>query len=73
MVYNKGMNEVKESRIHLRGLASASPEKRAQIAAMGGRKAHELGKAHKFTSEQAREAGRKGGLSNKNEVPTVNE
>lgn len=43
------------------GFASMSPEKKREIAAMGGKKAHELGVAHKFTSEEAQEAGRKGG------------
>jgi len=36
-------------------------EKQRQIASMGGRAAHEKGTAHEFTSEEAREAGRKGG------------
>ncbi|WP_343743352.1 KGG domain-containing protein [Herbaspirillum huttiense] len=44
-----------------RGFAVMSPEKRKQIASMGGRHAHALGKAHQFTQEEAREAGRKGG------------
>ena len=33
----------------------------ARLAAEGGRAAHESGHAHEFTSEEAREAGRKGG------------
>lgn len=37
------------------------PEKQKEIASKGGRAAHEKGTAHKFTSEEAREAGRKGG------------
>ena len=32
-----------------------------EIARKGGRAAHEKGKAHEFTSEEARAAGRKGG------------
>lgn len=32
-----------------------------EIAGRGGRKAHELGTAHEFTSEEARVCGRKGG------------
>jgi general stress protein YciG len=32
-----------------------------QIASAGGRAAHEKGTAHEFTSEEARNAGRKGG------------
>lgn len=37
------------------------PEKHREIARKGGRKAHELGTAHKFTPETARKAGKKGG------------
>lgn len=44
-----------------RGFASMDPEKQKEIASKGGRAAHEKGTAHKFTSEEAREAGRKGG------------
>lgn len=40
-----------------------TPERRREIAGMGGRKAHELGKAHQYTLEQAREAGRLGGVA----------
>ena len=32
-----------------------------EIARMGGRASHEKGKAHQFTSDEARAAGRKGG------------
>lgn len=46
-----------------RGFASMDPAKRAQIAAEGGRAAHREGRAHKFSSAEAREAGRKGGLT----------
>ena len=44
-----------------RGFAVMDRAKQREIASQGGRVAHELGKAHKFTSEEAREAGRKGG------------
>ncbi len=44
-----------------RGFAVMDRERQREIASQGGRVAHELGKAHKFTSEEAREAGRKGG------------
>jgi uncharacterized protein len=44
-----------------RGLASMDEEKQREIASEGGRAAHEKGTAHEFTSEEAREAGRKGG------------
>jgi hypothetical protein len=44
-----------------RGFASMDPEKQREIASKGGKAAHETGAAHEFTSEEAREAGRKGG------------
>jgi uncharacterized protein len=44
-----------------RGFASMSPEKQREIASRGGKAAHSKGTAHEFTSEEAREAGRKGG------------
>lgn len=44
-----------------RGFASMDPEKQREIASEGGKAAHEKGTAHEFTSEEAREAGRKGG------------
>jgi general stress protein YciG len=47
----------------LRGFASMDKEQRRLIASKGGKAAHRLGRAHKYTSEQARAAGRKGGIS----------
>lgn len=44
-----------------RGFASMDPEKQRDIASKGGKAAHEKGTAHEFDSEEAREAGRKGG------------
>lgn len=44
-----------------RGFASMDPDKQREIASKGGKAAHESGNAHEFTSEEAREAGRKGG------------
>lgn len=44
------------------GFAALTPEQRKEISARGGRAAHALGKAHRFSSEEAKEAGRKGGL-----------
>jgi len=37
------------------------PGKQKEIASKGGRAAHERGTAHEFTSDEARQAGRKGG------------
>ena len=46
-----------------RGFASMSPKKLCEITSKGGKAAHAKGTAHKFTSEEAREAGRKGGAA----------
>jgi general stress protein YciG len=45
-----------------RGFASMDPDKQKVIASKGGRAAHAKGTAHEFTPEEAREAGRKGGM-----------
>jgi hypothetical protein len=42
-----------------RGFAVLSPEKKREIASMGGKAAHQHGRAHRFTSEEARAAGKK--------------
>ena len=44
-----------------RGFALLSRVKRREIASRAGRTAHRRGTAHEWTSEEAREAGRKGG------------
>jgi len=44
-----------------RGFAGMDPNRQREIASEGGKAAHEKGTAHEFTSEEAREAGRKGG------------
>jgi general stress protein YciG len=46
-----------------RGFAAMDKDRQRQIASAGGRAAHECGNAHEFTSEEARSAGRKGGMS----------
>lgn len=43
------------------GFAAMAPEKRREIASRGGRAAHAAGRAHEFTPEEARWAGRLGG------------
>lgn len=62
-VFNQGskMEQVKAKQ--KRGFASMDPAMVKKIASMGGQAAHEQGVAHKWNSEQAREAGRKGGLA----------
>lgn len=44
-----------------RGFASMDPEVQKKIASKGGRAAHEQGRAHTWSSDEARMAGRKGG------------
>jgi len=46
-----------------RGFASMDRVKQKEIASKGGKAAHEKGTAHEWTSEEAREAGRKGGMA----------
>lgn len=46
-----------------RGFASMDPARVREIASMGGKRAHEVGTAHEFTSDEAREAGRLGGYA----------
>lgn len=47
----------------LRGFAIISPERQREIARMGGKAAHEQGKAHEWTPEEAAQAGKKGGAT----------
>ena len=46
-----------------RGFASMDRVKQREIASKGGKAAHQKGTAHEWTSEEAREAGRKGGMA----------
>ena len=46
-----------------RGFASMDRTKQREIASKGGKAAHQKGTAHEWTSEEAREAGRKGGMA----------
>ncbi len=55
------MNDRDKAKARGRGFASMDAEKQRSIASLGGRAAHRLGTAHEFSSEEAREAGRKGG------------
>jgi general stress protein YciG len=60
MPSNKGKDEDNKDTSQ-RGFASMDEEKQREIASKGGKAAHEKGTAHEFDSEEAREAGRKGG------------
>jgi general stress protein YciG len=46
-----------------RGFAAMDPKLVSELATRGGKAAHRAGTAHEFTSEEARIAGRKGGLA----------
>ena len=58
---NQNQNSENRSRISKRGFASMDPAKQREIASKGGKAAHQQGVAHQWTSDEAREAGRKGG------------
>jgi general stress protein YciG len=44
-----------------RGFASMDPSRQRSIASKGGKAAHAKGTAHEWSSDEARDAGRKGG------------
>ena len=46
-----------------RGFASMDRSRQREIASKGGKAAHQKGSAHEWTSEEARAAGRKGGMA----------
>lgn len=56
------MTETKKER---RGFASMPAEKQRAIARRGGIAAHQKGTAHEWTSTEAAQAGRKGGLASR--------
>jgi len=46
-----------------RGFAAMDPRKVSEIASKGGKAAHAAGTAHQFSSDEARVAGKKGGVA----------
>lgn len=46
-----------------RGFASMDRERQRQIASKGGKAAHVKGTAHEWNTDEARAAGRKGGIA----------
>ena len=48
-----------------RGFASMDSARQREIASKGGKAAHQKGTAHEWTSEEAREAGRRGGKASR--------
>jgi uncharacterized protein len=57
------MSDLQNTKPRPRGFAAMDAEKQREIASKGGRAAHAQGKAHEYTPEEARDAGRKGGLT----------
>jgi hypothetical protein len=51
--------ERKDREKQSRGFAGMDPAKQREIASQGGRAAHRSGNAHRFTSDEARAAGKK--------------
>lgn len=45
------------------GFAAVSPDKLREISSRGGKSCQAQGKAHRFTPEEAKEVGRKGGIA----------
>lgn len=52
-----------------RGFASMDPETQRRIASEGGKASHLSGRGHRFTPEEARAAGRKGGQATRRPQP----
>jgi general stress protein YciG len=48
-----------------RGFAAMDPATQRRIASEGGKASHQSGRGHQWTTEQAREAGRKGGQASR--------
>ncbi len=64
--------EEKIQKTSRRGFAAMNPERQREIAQSGGRVAHQRGVAHKWTSEEAKLAGRKGGQSSRSKTNGTN-
>ena len=54
-----------------KGFALLSKARMREIAGMGGKRAHELGRAHEFTVLEAKEAGKKGGKTRKKDKNVI--
>ena len=55
------MSDHDETNVAPRGFAAMDERRRREVASLGGRIAHARGRAHRFTPEEARKAGQKGG------------
>ena len=56
-----------------RGFASMDRVRQREIASKGGKAAHQKGTAHEWTSEEAREAGRRGGMASPRRRPETSD
>ena len=61
----RNQEEPRDQQKTRRGFAAMDPQKQKQIASEGGRAAHKQGDAHEWSTDEAREAGRKGGQNSK--------
>jgi len=59
------MKEDQNGQKSKRGLAAMDEETRKEIASKGGHAAHQKGVAHKWNSQEAKEAGKKGGKASR--------
>ncbi len=62
---NGAAKQITSSGKSLRGFAAMDPAEQRRIASEGGKASHESGRGHRFTSEEARAAGRKGGQASR--------
>lgn len=60
VIYNPNPNDPSVNKPK-RGFAAMSDDRRREVASLGGKTAHQNGTAHRFTSNEAKRAGRKGG------------
>jgi general stress protein YciG len=60
---DNGATPTEETRPRRRGFAAMDPNRVKEIASKGGKAAHAAGTAHQFSSDEARNAGRKGGMA----------
>lgn len=58
-----GSSSSEERRPRRRGFAAMGRDRVREIASKGGKAAHAAGTAHQFSSDEARVAGRKGGMA----------
>ena len=49
----------------LRGFAAMDPAEQRRIASEGGKASHASGRGHRFSADEARDAGRKGGQASR--------